>query len=511
MHVSENVSALEKKLKQAIDSRMVIEDARKYQVDTLSHFSAKLSLSCKGQDIELDNRLAKYRHALNKGTSFENLAPLINDILALLKNQESIQLAQQRDLLATINITGKQLQQTKELPEDTRRSLRNLLDQELKDIKSIHGYIPILNKLVAIYHHTLHAKQIPADSSQNADEVTQKLMATLNEISLDDKSNELLFSIKQRIGTNNKIECLLDAAIDAITLIVENINLERESAQSFLTSLNKTLEEIHLSIVSTSDHTESMAKEFDVINKRISSKIKNLNAETKSANSITSLKQLVENELKSLSKDIIEKEQLERKDRKILVDNFNKINKRIEKSEQNVHNYKERLNEQRLKSLLDSLTKLPNRAAFDEYYAHEMKVFTEKHHDITLVVIDVDHFKSINDQFGHSAGDITLQVIAKALEKSIRKSDFIARYGGEEFVLLMPNMTLDNALTHLDRLRLSVRKIPFKFKNEQIQITVSLGATQFKQGDTPLIAFDRADEALYEAKNSGRDRLCINK
>ena len=105
----------------------------------------------------------------------------------------------------------------------------------------------------------------------------------------------------------------------------------------------------------------------------------------------------------------------------------------------------------------------------------------------------------------------TLQVIAKALQKSVRKSDFIARYGGEEFVLLMTGMTLQNAAAPLEKLRKAIKSIPFKFRDKQIEITISLGATQFKKGDTPIIAFDRADDALYEAKNTGRDRLCMSK
>ncbi|WP_372811561.1 GGDEF domain-containing protein, partial [Pseudoalteromonas nigrifaciens] len=168
-------------------------------------------------------------------------------------------------------------------------------------------------------------------------------------------------------------------------------------------------------------------------------------------------------------------------------------------------------NDQRFQSLLDSLTKLPNRAAFDERYNHEMHLFNVQASDVTLVVIDVDYFKSINDRFGHTAGDITLQVIAKALQKSIEKTDFIARYGGEEFVLLMPGTSLEHAIPQLEKLKKNIKKIPFKFKDKQIEITVSLGATQFKQGDTLLKAFDRADDALYEAKNAGRDRLCIRK
>ncbi len=127
------------------------------------------------------------------------------------------------------------------------------------------------------------------------------------------------------------------------------------------------------------------------------------------------------------------------------------------------------------------------------------------------MVIDVDHFKSINDRFGHTAGDITLQVIAKALQKSVRQSDFIARYGGEEFVLLMPGLSLLNAAQPLEKLRKVIKNIPFKFREKEIEITISLGATQFKKGDTPLKAFDRADDALYEAKKTGRDRLCMSK
>lgn len=509
--MSRSSNTVEQKLKQAIDSRKVIESARQHQVSTLSNFAAKLSLSCKGLDTELDNRLAKFRSALNKGMSFEDFAPLVDDILALLKNQEAIQLAHQRDLFTSVQNAGKQLQQTKGLPDDTRRTLRHLLDNELDDIQSVHGFIPILNQLITFYHQALIAKSNDAFEPPNLSALTEKLFKLVSQLVLEEEANEALYLIKKRIAKNKAVDQLLDAAIDVITLIVQSIQVERASAQSFLTSLNQTLGELHRSLVSTSEHSESMTVEFDSINQRIGEKLRNLNTQTNKATSITELKQLVENELRSLSADILEKEQLEQKDRQILISSFAKINDRIGSLENKVSNYKKRLNEQRFKSLLDSLTKLPNRAAFDERYNHEINVFNERPSDITLVVIDVDHFKSINDRFGHTAGDITLQVIAKALQKSIRQTDFIARYGGEEFVLLMPRTSLENAVEHLDKLRLSIKKIPFKFKDKQIQITVSLGATQFEEGDTPLKAFDRADEALYDAKNSGRDRLCISK
>ncbi|XQF93940.1 hypothetical protein ACOBV9_21105 (plasmid) [Pseudoalteromonas espejiana] len=105
--MSENSNATDKKLKQAIEARMAVESARKYQVDTLSNLTSKLSLSCKGLDTELDNRLAKFRNSLNKGVGFEILSPLIDDILLILQNQEALQIAHQRELFSSVQNAGK--------------------------------------------------------------------------------------------------------------------------------------------------------------------------------------------------------------------------------------------------------------------------------------------------------------------------------------------------------------------------------------------------------------------
>ncbi|TMP02564.1 GGDEF domain-containing protein [Pseudoalteromonas sp. S3178] len=511
--MTEKSKATDKKLKQAIDARMAVETARKHQVDILSNLAAKLSLSCKGLDTELDNRLARFRSALVKGVSFEDLSPLIDELVGLLQNQEAVQLAQQRDLFTSVQSAGKQLQKTKGLPDETRRTLRHLLDHEINNVQSTHDYIPLLDQLISFYHQALQTKLSAnqGEDSSVSSQMAKQLLELANELVLEDESTDQIKVIKNTITDSDSLENLLDAAIKIISVVVKNINKERQSAQSFLTSLNQTLEELHHSIVSTSKHSESMNVEFNILNKSIESKIKNLNEQTQQATSISSLKELVDNELKSLSEDFIAKEKLEQEDRQMLVSSFDSITKRIVTLESKLTTYKKRLNEQRFKSLLDGLTKLPNRAAFDERYNHEMHLFNVQPSDVTLAVIDVDHFKSINDRFGHTAGDITLQVISKALQKSVRKSDFIARYGGEEFVLLMPGVSLENAALPLDKVRKVIKNIPFKFREKQIEITISVGATQFKKGDTPLKAFDRADDALYEAKNSGRDRLCTSK
>lgn len=127
-----------------------------------------------------------------------------------------------------------------------------------------------------------------------------------------------------------------------------------------------------------------------------------------------------------------------------------------------------------------------------------------------MAVADIDHFKSINDNFGHSTGDKTLQVIAMALKNSLRESEFVARYGGEEFVLLIPDVSANDIEQLLNRVREKVKNIPFKFKNQRITVTVSIGAAQILENEQISETFERADAALYKAKHESRDRVIID-
>jgi diguanylate cyclase len=118
---------------------------------------------------------------------------------------------------------------------------------------------------------------------------------------------------------------------------------------------------------------------------------------------------------------------------------------------------------------------------------------------------DIDRFKSINDTFGHDAGDRLLRRIGLLFNKHRRRDDFIARIGGEEFALLLPGTDLELAFGVADRLREAVAATPFNYRGTRQQITISCGITEFRPGDTPLSIYKRADQALYEAKAAGRN------
>ncbi|TRW99043.1 diguanylate cyclase [Candidatus Methylobacter oryzae] len=165
-------------------------------------------------------------------------------------------------------------------------------------------------------------------------------------------------------------------------------------------------------------------------------------------------------------------------------------------------------------SLLDALTGIPNRRRFDEALAAELKQAIRDATPLSLLMIDIDHFKQFNDHYGHGAGDVCLQMVAMELAKGVvRPSDLVARYGGEEFVVILPETDQLSALQIAERLRVRIEKLglPHACSETGNVVTISVGiATQARipEGFMPQLLVDMADKALYAAKENGRNRVC---
>jgi diguanylate cyclase (GGDEF)-like protein len=158
---------------------------------------------------------------------------------------------------------------------------------------------------------------------------------------------------------------------------------------------------------------------------------------------------------------------------------------------------------------VDGLTQVNNRRSFDEAIEREISRCRRYGRTLSLVLVDVDHFKKINDTFGHLAGDAVLKEVASAIKKRIRKEDHLSRYGGEEFAVLTPEIDLKGAHAMAEKLRRMIEKHEFSFDGEVIPVTISCGVGSLgKKGDTSSALVQRADEKLYEAKEGGRNQVC---
>jgi len=139
--------------------------------------------------------------------------------------------------------------------------------------------------------------------------------------------------------------------------------------------------------------------------------------------------------------------------------------------------------------------------------SEELLQRTRGRNSLSIIVCDVDHFKKINDTYGHIAGDKVLQLLSATLRKHLRQNDFIARYGGEEFVVLLPSTDCNEAAEVAELLRSKVEACPFNFRGQRVTITMSFGVSEFRALEAPETVFERTDKALYKAKESGRNRV----
>jgi diguanylate cyclase (GGDEF)-like protein len=160
-------------------------------------------------------------------------------------------------------------------------------------------------------------------------------------------------------------------------------------------------------------------------------------------------------------------------------------------------------------TIIDGLTEIHNKRYLMEYLDRELARSGRHNRPLSLVMIDIDRFKAINDQFGHLGGDFTLREIAMRIKGNVRKEELFARYGGEEFAVVLPETPIEGALIVAERILNVVGQTPFQFEDKTFSVTVSLGVVA-TQGEniTPTELIRRADEKLYSAKEQGRNRVC---
>lgn len=160
-------------------------------------------------------------------------------------------------------------------------------------------------------------------------------------------------------------------------------------------------------------------------------------------------------------------------------------------------------------ALYDHLTELPNRRYIDSFLMNKLRVFEELGIPFAIAMMDLDHFKNLNDTYGHDTGDLVLKMVAQTLKSDCRQNDLIGRWGGEEFLAIIARVSEKELKTMLERVRALVEKSLLRNEGHPNKVTISIGATLIRQGDTASSMQIRADNALYLSKENGRNRVTI--
>ncbi|MEN8167972.1 MAG: GGDEF domain-containing protein [Pseudomonadota bacterium] len=160
-------------------------------------------------------------------------------------------------------------------------------------------------------------------------------------------------------------------------------------------------------------------------------------------------------------------------------------------------------------SFVDALTGVKNRAAYESNLSREIEISRRRSSELSLIVFDIDHFKRVNDRFGHTVGDLVLKNVAQAVEASIRCSDALYRIGGEEFVVVLNGTDRSGAQLLAERIRKNIESLVFT-SPRALNVTLSLGVATLVKEDSARKLFERADAALYRAKGTGRNQVIVS-
>lgn len=343
--------------------------------------------------------------------------------------------------------------------------------------------------------------------SSVAKHIEGTLLGLLEDLSLPERHQPQAEAMRERLAHGLNWYELLPILDDLAVLMLAVTDSGQHEFEAYLKQLNERLEAFqgHLQVASDGHADSSLAaRELDT---QIREQVDGLQSSVQDAADLDSLKQVLESHLEGLLGTMDEHQQQRDLREQEVAARLKGLAERVAHMEQEAQGYREHLEVQRQKALIDPLTGLPNRAAWSERLDYEVNAWHQRGNSLSLAMLDLDHFKRINDGYGHLAGDKVLKIIANVLSKRLRPTDFIARFGGEEFVLLMPDSALADALAVGEVLREAIAACPFHFKGEPVTITVSMGVAQFQPGERSDLALKRADEALYRAKAAGRNQV----
>lgn len=343
--------------------------------------------------------------------------------------------------------------------------------------------------------------------SSVAEHIEDTLLGLLNDLTLPEHHRPQAEAMRVRLEHGLNWYELLPILDDLAVLMLAITDSGQHEFERYLKQLNERLESFQANLQAASDDHAGQHSASRELNEQLREHVGDLQHSVQEAADLDSLKSVLERRLEGLLGTMDEHQKQRDQREQEVASRLQSLAGRVASMEQEALGFRAHLEEQRQKALIDTLTGLPNRAAWNERLDLEIEQLQKNRSSLLLGILDLDHFKRINDGYGHLAGDKVLKIVATQLKKKLRGADFLARFGGEEFVLLLPHTQMADGLALLERLRETVEQCPFHFKGEPVTVTVSMGITLFRPSERSDLVLKRADQALYRAKDQGRNRI----
>ena len=342
--------------------------------------------------------------------------------------------------------------------------------------------------------------------------IAGQLVSALDSLIIPFNFEEKTAQLKVRLQNHHAAQTFEPLLDDFVTLLVDiktHLQSDQKDIENFLSQITKQLAELGLQAAGATAATQKTNSHRQKLDQYVSAQMQALRQSSDKATTPQHLKQLINTHIDDIAEIIRRQRHEEEKQRLCCQRHLDNLNEKIKCMETETRELRSMLIVANDKAQRDPLTGLANRLAYDERLQSELSHWQRYRTPLSLVICDIDKFKSINDTFGHRAGDKTLKIIAKLLAQHCRRLDFLSRFGGEEFTLILPNTNQTAALKFADRLRLIIEKTRFNYGDNSLSITISCGVSEFKENDNEESVFERADQALYQAKANGRNQ-CLS-
>lgn len=412
-------------------------------------------------------------------------------VVEVLHNKEATELAKKSLNLLESAPSASQIDQFRQLwinfittYDDTfLEKLKKFGDVDTSDLKSTINNLKDLGK----FSHDSIAQ------SMNLSKVSSLLISSLVP-SIASAANETIANLSDKIRKNPSLLDSMSIENEIKSAILLRISLDKESVKEMIESLDGVLDKLSMRLIDMIEKSDHSTVEIQ--------KIKN-ELEAYNTEEITNFK-LAHKKLFTIAVALEENTQ-------VLSKSLRSHSTEVKAMSKKIRMLEEELESVRAEAKEDFLTKLYNKRALDEFMAIKEAEYQRYGHNFSVVMFDIDHFKAVNDTYGHGAGDAILSAFAKIIQKEARTVDVIGRFGGEEFMALLSETDTQGGVVFAEKVRKHVEKAKFMYKGDRIQVTTSAGVSERAKHANLKSVVNSADEYLYKSKNDGRNRVAYKK
>ena len=417
------------------------------------------------------------------------LTKRILQVVEVLHNAEASQLAQKSLELLDSPAKAEQIDQFRQRWVNFITTYDDTFLQTLSTL----GSVDTTNLKETVLNLNISNKSETLDGNVDLEKISKLLVASFVP-SIASSVNDKIADVSDKIRNNPELLESVGIENEIKSAISLRIALDKESVNEMIKSIDGVLDKLSLRLIDMIESSDSSTKEIQNIKQELESYSVDSTTDFKAAHKkLFTIAVALEENTQLLSKDLIGHSE-----------EVKALSVRVNKLEQELEAAKKESKE-------DFLTKLYNKRALDEFMEMKEAEYQRYGRNYCVIMFDLDHFKNVNDTFGHEAGDAVLGAFAKILKKDCRTVDIVGRFGGEEFLAILSETDTEGGSIFAHKVRKHVEKARFMYRGERIEVTVSSGVSERKTHVSLQATVNSADEYLYKAKQEGRNRVEFKK